>query len=191
MPAFPNYLDTFQTVLVQFLFAVLGYLFNLTGFFNPEEAIGFLQIIRLVSLPAVVFTELSVAPLKWSTFRPFVHSLLTQVTIHVGSLAAAYAIPAVDRLTQFFTFVYSYSHTCFIPYGYPMVRNLFGTEFLFLPVVVNTIETLLLRPLHTWASFHMSLLAASHTFVPESRRSSRMSRASAAESPEVKQVGPD
>jgi predicted permease len=167
MDSFPKYVDTFQTILVQFLFAGMGYLFATFGYFASAEAVGFLQITRLVCLPGLVYSELSIAPLSWTMFRPLIHSLLTQLTIHGLSVVAAYLIPTADHFVQFLTFVYSYSHTCFIPYGYPVVRTIFGTEFLYIPVVVNIVQTLLLRPLHTWASFRISLIASTHEFVPE------------------------
>jgi predicted permease len=167
MIEFPNYLDAFQTIIVQFLIVVLGYIFMAVGFFTYDESVPFFRILRLVSLPAIVFRELSIVPMTWSSFAPLAHSILTQATIHILSALAAFFIPAPDHFTQFLTFIYSYSHTCFIPYGYPIIRILFGENLCYIPIVANIIQTLITRPLHIWATFHISPLAVTHDFIPD------------------------
>jgi predicted permease len=189
MSAFPAYLDSFQTIIVQFLIIVVGYIFALTNFFLYAEAVPFFRILRLVILPAIVFSELSICPLNWSSFVPLVHSALTQATIHVFSAIAAYFIPTADRFVQFLTFVYSYSHTCFVPYGYPVLRIVFGAEFLYIPVMMNVVQTLFVRPLHLWATFHIPPLAVTHDFAMDTDDTKYASAEGEVRGPETRTSG--
>jgi predicted permease len=148
-----GYLEALQVFVVQTAIVAAGYIFARLKYFTTEEIVPFLRIVRIVAVPCLVFREIALSKLEYATYEPFLISLLTQATTHLFSFFAALIIPAPSKFMQFLGFVYGYSYTCFTCYACPTVRVLLGTNFQFIPIVMNIVQTLFMRPLHLFGLY--------------------------------------
>lgn len=146
-----NYLTVLQVYGIQVLICAIGCICSAVKFFTTEEAISVLRIIRIMSWPAMSFREIAKSDFTLSTYKPLLHSFLTQCTIHLVAFLASFLFPRgalKSKFSHFLEFVLGFSYNSFMCYGYPMIRILFGEEYLYIPVIMNIIQTMIMKPLH-------------------------------------------
>ena len=145
----PSYLDIFQVSLA--IFTVLG-LCALTGYkkmFNLNDASIVRKIFYMIITPALFFREIGQSEFKYETWLPFINEILVQITLHVLLALIVFILPFENKKKMFIQSVFSNCYTNTIIIGYPLVRGVYGLEYLYVPTTINIVLNAIIVPLHT------------------------------------------
>ncbi|OHT03338.1 Auxin Efflux Carrier family protein [Tritrichomonas foetus] len=149
-----DYLDAFQIGTCVLAIVGLGALCSHFKMFNYKEAFSIRRTIYLIAMPGLIFREIGIHKLNYHDWQPFFNGILVQLTSHILIGIISFIGPFKNKLRKFMSLIYSTSYINFVFFGYPVVRVLFGDEYVHIPTLHNLVTLVFFIPIHTFISFH-------------------------------------
>ena len=146
MAAF-NYIVCFQLFIMLDVIVAVGYIFGWRKKFTIDDSYAILRVVRIICYPGLMFYELSKTKPDYFTWKPIIVSFLTILSSRLITIIAALIFPGKQRFLRYLQLSFSYCYPCFYSYGYPVIRKLFGEEYLYIVVIVSIINFFIMRPI--------------------------------------------
>lgn len=148
-----DYLTTFEITLCNDVIMGLGFLCCFLKMFTSKDYFMIFNIVQHVSLSLMIFREIGQHKLEYDVWKPFIVSVLTQVSILI--LAYIFVLIKRGQHKAFTYFIVMLSCSFFNAeyYGVPLVQSIFGTEYTYVAILLYVVHSIILRPLSTFVAY--------------------------------------
>ena len=134
----------------------IGYGCAAFKFFVPRDVNAIRKILNYVCIPGMVFRQIGIMSFKLSMFFPLLIGVLSQILIQAILALISFIVPATSKSKKYISYIYAGSYADIIFSGLPIVEFLFGSEYVYVPIMLAMAQFLFLEPIHKIVVFKLA-----------------------------------